>query len=277
MKKSLPLPPLVVFGAADPEAELAEKICRQLGVPAVHAIGKDGKRVMPAGAYAPDNVTPLGLSAVPTVVLFECAALVNAARIVVCDHHRPGDPGFGWPPADFWPASSLGQLCEFLGRDGWFGSAWKPTPQMLICAAADHCLAAAYRGECPGVIPTALMRWRAETRAKFQNRPVGAVLADVEAAAAALREAVGIIIARDGIQRIADMRRAPPYPELPEAATRLGMAYIAGPIVDRDGRRKYTGSGNPAEIAAIMSWMERQGMTEIYGDPARGFCGGYSP
>ena len=31
--------------------------------------------------------------------------------------------------------------------------------RFVLAAAADHCLAAAYRGECPGVDPDALMRW----------------------------------------------------------------------------------------------------------------------
>ena len=56
----------------------------------------------------------------------------------------------------------------------------------VLAAAGDHCPAAAYRGECPGVDPDALMFWRAETRAKFQKRSVSDVLADVDTARAAL-------------------------------------------------------------------------------------------
>jgi hypothetical protein len=42
---------------------------------------------------------------------------------------------------------------------------WHVVPHdFVLVAAADHCLAAAYRGECPGVDPDALMRWRVETR-----------------------------------------------------------------------------------------------------------------
>lgn len=33
---------------------------------------------------------------------------------------------------------------------------------VILVAAADHCLAAAYRGECPGVDPDTLMQWRLE-------------------------------------------------------------------------------------------------------------------
>src|SRR5690606_4181877 len=40
--------------------------------------------------------------------------------------------------------------------------AWSPDSP-VFAAAADHCLAAAYRGECPGIDPNALMRWRVET------------------------------------------------------------------------------------------------------------------
>src|SRR5690606_24913959 len=63
-----------------------------------------------------------------------------------------------------------------------------PSP-LILAAAADHCLAAAYAGECPGVDPDALMVWRAETRAAFQGRSPDDILADVERARQALREA----------------------------------------------------------------------------------------
>src|SRR5690606_27893763 len=63
-------------------------------------------------------------------------------------------------------------------------------PQEIVyAAAADHCLAAAYRGECPGVDPDALMRWRAASRAAFRRRAVEDVLADVERAREALMDA----------------------------------------------------------------------------------------
>lgn len=47
---------------------------------------------------------------------------------------------------------------------------------LVLCAAADHCLGAAYCGECPGVDPDALMRWRAQSRARHQGRSVDDVL-----------------------------------------------------------------------------------------------------
>src|SRR5690606_18284778 len=78
--------------------------------------------------------------------------------------------------------------------------------EIAYAAAADHCLAAAYRGECPGVDPDALMIWRIETRAAFQRRPAEDVLADVRRARVALREAPRIDLGA-GVS-VCDMRDA---------------------------------------------------------------------
>ena len=109
------------------------------------------------------------------------------------DHHRPGDPGYGRPPSEFLEASSIGQVIAELARLGRLPSPWQRgqlsagTPgqwvlrgyrgmwtvaeaveyprhrravyvpiDIILAAAADHCLGAAYRGECPGVDPDAL-------------------------------------------------------------------------------------------------------------------------
>lgn len=122
---------------------------------------------------------------------------ISPSRITVIDHHRPGDPGYGRPPWDFLAASSIGQVVAELARvgrlpqhdyeSGWIpaGRIDEPDPlgfiapsddltwtvtvgdgysiisipsDIVYTAAADHCLAAAYRGECPGVDPDTLMR-----------------------------------------------------------------------------------------------------------------------
>lgn len=147
-----------------------------------------------------------------------------------------------------------------------------PLP-IIYAAASDHCLAAAYRGECPGVDPGELMHWRIETRAAFQGRPVEDVLADVERAREALREAptteIGGGAARDLRDRV--------VPELIEAAAREGVAYLAT-VIDRGGRRKVVlgGHATPETLQAFMTeWAPARGFVDIYGDPARGFAGGY--
>src|SRR5690606_33870026 len=164
---------------------------------------------------------------------------------------------------------------------------------IIFAAAADHCLGAAYRGECPGVDPDELMRWRAESRARFQGRSVGEILADIEATTSALREAYAcdpLLLEEpgsgcgdpqcschlDAVPRVADMRRGPPWPELVEASCRTGIGYVAGPLRSPDGRRKITCSGDAQQIRAFLDhWASRQGLVDCYGDPARGFAGGY--
>src|SRR5690606_36820249 len=78
------------------------------------------------------------------------------------------------------------------GGDG--GSLATIPHDLVLTAAADHCLAAAYRGECPGVDPDTLMRWRVESRAAFQRRSPAEILADIERARQSLRQAPEIVL-----------------------------------------------------------------------------------
>ncbi|HEX7091788.1 MAG TPA: hypothetical protein VF192_16735, partial [Longimicrobiales bacterium] len=145
---------------------------------------------------------------------------------------------------------------------------------VVLAAAADHCLAAAYRGECPGVDPDELMHWRVAVRAAHQGRPVAELLEDVEQACERLRAAPVVAL---GERLAARDLRGEHVPELPEAAVREGMAYLAT-VADRGGRRKIVLGGHaPAEMvrAFLESWAPREGLVDLYGDPARGFAGGY--
>lgn len=292
---------IYVLGAADPEMERIEFLLRQEAQNVVYATDAAGNRVTPAGAYSAHCTDP-GLDRIRarggSIVLVECdladprfgthspqytdcAALVSRV-----DHHRPGDPGYGRPPAEYLAASSLGQTLALMGL--------RPTDHDLVIAAADHCLSAAYRGEC-GVAPDTIARWRAESRAAFQKVTPEEMLARIEAACAELRSAPQICLmsvadmphtedhgwesvcdgcAHDEIY-VADMRRDTPVPELVEAACRLDAAYISGPLIGRDGRRKYTVSGRAEHVSAFFNWAERKGLVDAYGDPARGFGGAY--
>jgi hypothetical protein len=203
--------------------------------------------------------------------------------------------------------------------------------EVMMIAASDHCLAAAYRGECPGVDPDELMRWRVETRAAFQGRATAEVLADVDRAREALRaapiEILGAeidpesrepdpyhpITCRDvrafrcwerrevdeggEMTAVLETRVAPsdpwdrsalaargeiswpqPIPELPEAAVREGICFLSV-VTDRDSRKKVVcQSGSPDQIRAFLdNWAPAHGLIDTYGDPARGFAGGYLP
>lgn len=297
-------PRLFTLGAPDPEMSAVENLLVHCGQSYIYATA-GGVRVSPGTAYAAD---PVPADAVPwggDLYLVECAPAGDTwptdshgapvpVRFVLrggvaqddatsadylavrrLDHHRPGDPGYGRPPAEYWGASSLGQVCARLGIE--------QTPELRMVAAADHCLAAAYRGECPGVDPDELMRWRAESRAAHQRRPVAAVLADVESARQRLRAAPRVTL---GGVAVADMRPgagAPDaggwgdVPELPEAAARDGVAFLAMPRAGADGRRKLVLQAAPPDAVAAFLRGEgpAAGTTDRYGDPARGFAGGY--
>lgn len=261
-----------ILGASDPEMELIERLLRQCGESVVYATDENGRRVHPGNAYrCPTPSVPEGA----TVYAVECIDVLPEGWIRI-DHHRPGDPGYGCPPSIFFSASSVGQVIaelDLLGVASILPAA--DIIEAILAAAADHCLAAAYRGECPGVDPDNLMRWRIAKRAAFQGRTVEEVLADVEQARELLEDAPNERLAH-GVY-VADMRGYGHVPELPEAAARDGVAYLAD-VTDRDGRRKIVLGGHttPEAVRAFMTeWAPAHGLTDIYGDPARGFAGGY--
>jgi hypothetical protein len=350
-----------ILGADDPEMVAIRALLSEQGETFTDA-SIDGVRVHAGNAYA----APLPPSAIDcamasgTVYLVECVALPMAgadsdavrARCVRIDHHNPGDPGHGRPPAEFLPASSIGQVIAELARLGayplgaerewsgpirsvdldnvvsvrtdsgalrsarfgavpagphfrrvqnisgrgpaWWrlvvdGFAYQLPPSTEYVAAGDHCPAQAYRGECPGIDPNELMRWRAEKRAAHQGRSVEEVLSDVERASQALFASKVIDSPRhcgDSDDPACDTPawavrdvRGDPIPELPEAALRYGYCYIAGPITERDGRRKCVLGGHttPEIVEAFLRGDIAPELIDRYGTPARGNAGGYLP
>jgi hypothetical protein len=299
---------LWVLGAADPEMNEIERLLRDRGEAVFHARSKHtgGPRVHPGDAYqgkaCPGLIAAADDAGTVYIYKVECEVWVESDACTVggfgfdpilvyhtVDHHRAGDPGFGAPPEEYMRGSSLGQVLLLLGIS--------PTYQQRLIAAADHCLAAAYRGDCPGVLGDDLLRHRAAEKAAFQDRPVDAVLADIESTIRALVAAPKVHLGALACQSHADgyhlgdcepepcrhiyvhdMRReSGVWPELPEAATNIGRSYIAGPLTGIDGRRKIVASGSPDEIRAFFSWAQAQGYTDAYGDPQRGFAGAYIP
>lgn len=273
---------LFVLGASDPEMAEIETVVKTLGHAVAYA-SISGARVHPGIAYrATDDITvPKDCAAVVRVecggdaivhhpVINEgetdCVGLaLNSPAHKVVDHHNPGDPGFGRDPAEFFEASSLGQVINLLQIRG--------TARHRMIAAADHCLGAAYAGRCPGVDPADLAEFRNVERAAFRKVAVEVVKTEIEAAMDEIQKADKIDL---GGTIAADMRRPAPIPELPEAATRLGIDYVSGPLIGPDGRRKYTVSGESAARAFLDGWGEANGLIDLYGDPKRGFAGGYA-
>ncbi len=254
--------------------------------------------------------------------------LMHHLTVVRVDHHRPGDPGYGVAPEEFLRGSSIGQVVALLAKDGndavfsgWIpeyaGADTSPTGTLyhgpcghwavqgmhssyelpedfVLTAAADHCLEAAYRGKCPGVDPERLMRWRVETRAAFQKRPVADVLRDVKLARTALRDAVDhywsgqqcphcgaefytVPVAWEWCpaRGLADLR-GKSIPELPEAAAREGIPFLST-VRDKDGREKVVIQAAWADLVKkFLNGEIVPDLKDFYGDPARGFAGGYT-
>jgi len=259
---------LFVLGAPDPEMVTIAALLDHAGQPYV-AAWHDGRRVDPGTAYRTNGFSAAPPAAVGFVQV-ECAwadGFDPGPVVDRMDHHRPGDPGFGRPPADYWAASSLGQVATTLGLE--------PTPQWRLVAAADHCLAAAYRGQCPGVDPDALMAWRLTSRAAFQHRSVDDLTADITVARQHLAQAPRVML---GSVAVADLRSAAaPIPELPEAALRDGIAFLAQARDPQSGRVKTVLQSAPTEaVAVFLATARTWGHGERYGDPARGFAGVYA-
>ena len=272
---------LFCLGAPDPEMALIQKFLEQSGIPFVPAM-KDGRRVRPNEAYSLHiDLQPVGTPDV--IYAVECdfsdgtKAILQKAGIEVrhIDHHRPGDPGYGKPPADFLKASSIGQVFDFLAG---LGLVKELTREVILTAAADHCLAAAYRGECPGVDPDELMAWRLESRSQHQKRSIESILDDIEEARKALHLAPRIRMGDSPNTEVADLRGFN-LRELPEASAREGIAFLGMPLERLGERRKVViQSGTPDQIRAFLEvWAPANGLVDLYGDPARGLAGGQMP
>ncbi len=236
-----------------------------------------------------------------------------AYEVIRVDHHRVGDAGYACGPGEYWSGASIGQVATILGlsRDSYLhwppvrpccGCGWD-TPACSDCinhegqyesydqtwqrwqliAAADHCLESAYRGLCPGIDPDVLLRWRIASRAAFAAASIAEIAEQIEAARDALRTAdrLHVSIGPAGgndkdYSYIADLRNQV-VPELPEAACRDGVAYLAT-VSDRDGRKKVVlGAASPEVVASFLRGDVVSGLTGVYGVPARGYAGGYLP
>lgn len=245
-----------ILGAADPEMSAIEHLLTGCGAIYCYAM-RDGLRVGAGNAYHSTCVMPPcpsrrgrpcevdafpAIGAVPgdtycphckrgdpsainwtlddySVIAVECS-VEDITPAIVCDHHRPGDPGYGRPPSEFLPASSIGQVISLLADSGRLPQEWtrrfvsgsyyssrgdiigstvrivsgqdgghldEPSypgevaiipADIILCAAADHCLGAAYRGECPGADPRKIPQTIALLARYVEAAPTG--IHDVE-------------------------------------------------------------------------------------------------
>lgn len=247
---------MFVLGAPDPEMAEIERVLREQGEEVRYAMDK-GQRVTAEGAYCATSLNAPAVAGAD-VVFVECS-VVGLPCGEVIDHHREGDPGFGQPPAEYLYSSSLGQLLRLLELE--------PSPLQRIIAAADHCPTQAYRGECPGVDPKELAAWRTQSRAERRGITPDEMEEAILAAKKILEQAERIPVAGQQIAWVGDRQG-----EIPEASARFGIPFMYASTT-RDGRTKMGIMG--ADTTVIASWMAECGLRQVYGDPARGYAGGY--
>ncbi len=114
--------PLFVLGSGDPEMRMIKDLLVATRCAWTYALS-GAARVSPLEANSADPV--MVPDWVSRVVYVECRAptvdgvgrAVPVER-VICDHHQPGDPGYGMGAEDFHRGSSLGQVLSYLGDIG---------------------------------------------------------------------------------------------------------------------------------------------------------------
>lgn len=269
---------VVIFGGADAESAEARRVALAAGC-RVAVATVDGKPVSGGTAYKADGFQLEGGSGseITEAVIFECnpACAGNLNVVARCDHHNPGDFGYGLGPEQFFEASSIGQLMIFLGL--------RVIGYERLIAASDHCPAQAYQGLCPGITPESFRAYRlTEKVAFYATNPKLAHKANREQLEAVIAAAVTKLRSAELVDGVRDLRSAGFIEELPEAALQTVEAYMASlPDTDREGNKTGNikivlgGHTSPEKVQAFMTWAATLPgkVGEPYGNPTRGFAG----
>lgn len=281
-----------ILGAADPEMTRIEKVLRTFGARVIYAAfeGSDGSVARCHGGVAYKATHLLEgdsvLSPAATVVSYlrdthtpvwvECG-IPGASRSpessYVLDHHNPGDPGYGGAPVLYWESSSLGQLWMLLighGVDPVAAAAAFGEDARLL-AASDHCPSHAFQGRCPGVDVAALRSMRRANAAAFQKKALPDFDREVDAAVAALL-ALPEVVTSAGTYRVS----TGDIPQLNHAQLEAGVpVQYTMPGNARDPRTKIGLLGGEPELIRLWMSSKASELIDIYGDPERGYAGGY--
>jgi len=257
--------PFFVLGAADPEMEEIIRVLNAEDFGWVKATCL-GQAVDRPDAYEATSVDGLLPRDHENIVFVECRVL-GLTPAHICDHHNPGDPGYDKPPRQYMEGSSLGQVLSLIGKE--------PTDQQRIIAAADHCLAHAYSGLCPGVSREVLADWRERSRASRFDLTLDDIRLRISIAEKALDRAPRQRIANEDVAYFADKDVAP-Y-EIFEASARCGKPILYVAHLEHKNTRYKTKMGlinvRPQTVEA---WMRDCGLEKVYGAPLRGYAGGYA-
>jgi len=258
---------LFILGALDIEMMYIKKVVKSAGHSYVEPQA-DGSRLHPGNAYRAEHL-PLDIKSFPgQVVWVECAlADESVPRSIVVDHHRPGDPGYDMGPESFWLGSSIGQVCALLGV--------RPTKDLLMAAASDHCLGAAYQGLCPGIDPVALSDWRIFNKCESNRLAPNTMRERLTRAFRVVRDLKPIRFGKYEFLDAMDIN----VPDLSEASAILGKPIMFSKDDLLEGRRKVGARNGSVEV--IADWMSTAAdvlkLEDVYGCPTRGYAGAYLP
>jgi hypothetical protein len=265
---------IFILGAEDPEMRRIQEILDAERLARAHAT-INGQRVNVGNAYGLDHLgtdDSMGLARSGRPAIFVETSVAGVTPVHVIDHHNEGDPG-DLPPQEYWRASSLGQLCMLLGRQG--------TDQDRVLAAMDHSLFAALKGETDVDAEAVMSLSIDETARRYADiTSPETVRAMVDIYARRIFESHTISQASD----IVDLRHI--HLGLNYSLehlclqTALGLVGISGVIrlknaPDEPYKVALTGYASIAQVAEFVSFADAIGLKRIYSNPMRGYGGGF--
>ena len=257
-----------ILGAQDPEMREIERMITRAGLTFLHA-AREGVRCSPSNAYEADSAVLVGrdnyarralLLPDAPIVTVECGLPKHRAAARV-DHHHPGDPGYEKGPDEYLEGSSLGQVLAMLEME--------PDETQRLLAAADHCLTAAYQGECPDIDPNELLFQRAAWRAKMSGRTLGDVIDGILDAAGRVKRHYD---SESGESIFLDPTEVPL--DLPEGAAYAGKPVRYRALLQGGDLKEMLKGAPPAHIERFMAAHASEGR-RVYGNPYRGYAGSY--
>ena len=269
---------IALLGASDPEMQTINSLLQKACIRAIHAT-KDGVPVHPGNAYACDFPAEVPLGA--TLFLVECEPneMPEDQEVVVFDHHRPGDPGYGKGPAEYWEASSLGQLLAYMHDE--LGCAVDIMQDMRVVAAMDHCFGAALQGACPSVSREEVLEAKYEHIARGTGYSPLAVENKTKQFRERLEAAPLVELGGCQVHDLREIDLGVGYSvDLLTAQLAAALLEVPALFCHRDTANAPTKNtlynAPPEAVQHFMEvWAPAQGLGQIYGVPTRGYAGGY--
>lgn len=239
-----------------------------------------------------------------STVWIECApakgkvALRHSGAVLI-DHHHKGDAGYDRGPEEYLTGSSIGQLLYFMVQNGYLprwekectyekdgysyegaraylsyqGIKYAVPYEYKYAAAADHCLANAYKGACPAIDVEALKLWRLTKLAAFKNMTTCNLIDLIAGEEVVLKKCPVIML---GEHEVIDARQEELY-HSKEAGANIGKPLLTSKELSGGaGAKLMLQATNPELISYFMEeWADLMHMTSVYGNRNRGIAGGF--